>query len=136
MLTQDIGRPISDNAAWEPAVNPDQPFDYDAEPNTFYLDGESIGNLEPDMIIQQGILTLQRKLADTIAVLSGEGEGGHVGGPEDAEMLGAGDPDAYEPPEGIDGNLTSYGNGGVSAWGASAHTPYGATPYGQSAYGF
>lgn len=129
-------RPISDNAAWEPVANPDQPFDYDAEPNTFYMDVESIGNLEPDMIIQQGITTLQLKLATTVSVLSGEGEDGHAAGAEDAEMMGAADPDAYEPPEGIDGNLTSYGNGAASTWGASAQTPYGATPYGQSAYGF
>ncbi|CAI7595110.1 hypothetical protein N7455_010017 [Penicillium solitum] len=128
--------PISENAAWEPAANPDQPFDYDAEPNCFYFDVESIGNLEPDMIIQQGIVSLQRKLATTVSVLLGEGEDGHGGGAEDAEMMGANDPDAYEPPEGIDGNMTAYGNGGASAWGASAQTPYGATPYGQSSYGF
>ncbi|KAJ5168522.1 uncharacterized protein N7482_004116 [Penicillium canariense] len=128
--------PISENAAWEPANNPDQPFDYDAEPTTFYFDVESIGNLEPDMIIQQGITALQLKLATTVSVLSGEGEDGHAGGPDDADMMGAGDPDAYEPPEGIDGNLTSYGNGVAGAWGASAQTPYGATPYGQSTYGF
>lgn len=97
---------------------------------------ESIGNLEPDMIIQQGIASLQLKLAVTISELSGEREGGPAAGGEDAEMMGAGDPDAYEPPEGIDGNLTSYGNGAASAWGASAQTPYGATPYGQSTYGF
>ena len=127
-----ISRPVSDNAAWEPPSNPDQPFDYDAEPNTFYLDVESIGNLEPDMIIQQGIVALQRKLATTVSVLTGEAEG-H--GAEDADMMGAGDAD-YEPPEGIDGNLTTYGNGVAGAWGASAQTPYGATPYGQTAYGF
>ncbi|CAG8228068.1 unnamed protein product [Penicillium nalgiovense] len=128
--------PVSENAAWEPAANPDQPFDYDAEPNCFYFDVESIGNLEPDMIIQQGIVSLQRKLATTVSVLLGEGEDGHGGAAEDAEMMGANDPDAYEPPEGIDGNMTAYGNGAASAWGASAQTPYGATPYGQSSYGF
>ncbi|KAJ5303305.1 RNA polymerase II subunit 3 [Penicillium atrosanguineum] len=124
--------PISANSQWEPAANPDMPFDYDAEPNIFYIDVESIGNLEPDVIIQQGINILMKKLATTISELSGESAHGH----EDAEMLGAGDPDAYEPPEGIDGNLTSYGNGGANSWGASAQTPYGATPYGQSAYGY
>ncbi|KAJ5558932.1 hypothetical protein N7535_009195 [Penicillium sp. DV-2018c] len=38
--------------------------------------------------------------------------------------------------QGIDGNMTAYGSGAVSAWGASAQTPYGATPYGQSSYGY
>lgn len=84
-------RPISENAAWEQANNPDQPFDYDAEPNIFYLDVESIGNLDPDMIVQQGIFVLQKKLALTVSELTGEGENGHAGGPEDAEMMGAGD---------------------------------------------
>jgi DNA-directed RNA polymerase II subunit RPB3 len=51
-------------------------------------------------------------------------------------MMGGADPDAYEPPEGMDGHLTAYGNGAAGAWGASAQTPYGATPYGQGAYGF
>ncbi|KAJ5899317.1 hypothetical protein N7495_004061 [Penicillium taxi] len=122
--------PISENATWETAANPDDPFDYDAEPDRFYFDVESIGNLEPDMIIQQGILVLQRKLALVISELTGEG-----GDRPAEEMMGAVDQDAYEPPEGIDGNLTSYGNGASSAWGASAQTPYGATPYGQSSYG-
>lgn len=131
-LTDYPCRPISENANWEAAANPDQPFDYDAEPNNFYIDVESIGNLEPDAIIQQGIIVLQRKLATTISALSGEGDGA---GPEDAGMMDAGE-DAYEPPEGIDGSMTAYGNGAAGAWGASAQTPYGATPYGQSAYGF
>ncbi|KAF3389515.1 DNA-directed RNA polymerase II subunit RPB3 [Penicillium rolfsii] len=125
--------PISENAAWEQPNNPDQPFDYDAEPNIFYMDVESIGNLEPDTIIQQGIFVLQKKLALTVSELTGEGENGHAGGPDDADMMGAGDADAYEPPEGIDGTMGGYGG---APWGASAQTPYGATPYGQSTYGF
>lgn len=83
------------------------------------------------MIIQQGIFVLQKKLALTVSELTGE-ENGPAGGPEDADMMGAGE-DAYEPPEGIDGNMGAYGN---APWGASAQTPYGATPYGQSTYGF
>ncbi|KAK1143481.1 RNA polymerase II subunit 3 [Aspergillus melleus] len=131
--------PISANAAWEHAAPPDQPFDYDAEPNNFYFDVESIGNLEPDMIIQQGITVLQRKLASVISALSGSGEGDHGGmmGVEEDDMMGVRSPDAYEPPEGIDGGFTAYANGNASAWGASAATPYGATPYGGGGgYGF
>ncbi|KAH2970237.1 hypothetical protein KXW00_006419 [Aspergillus fumigatus] len=128
--------PVSANAAWEHAAPPDQPFDYDAQPNNFYIDVESIGNLEPDMIIQQGIVVLQRKLATVISSLSGAGNGGRNGLPEDEDMLGVRSPDAYEPPEGMDGGFTAYANGGTSAWGASAATPYGATPYGGGGYGF
>jgi len=130
-------RPVSHNAGWEHAAPPDQPFDYDAQPNNFYIDIESIGNLEPDMVVQQGIVVLQRKLASVISALSGTGDIDHNGGMggEDEDMMGVRSPDAYEPPEGIDGGFTAYANGGASAWGASAATPYGATPYG-GGYGF
>ncbi|THC90291.1 hypothetical protein EYZ11_010246 [Aspergillus tanneri] len=130
--------PVSQNAAWEHAAPPDQPFDYDAQPNNFYLDVESIGNLDPDTIIQQGITVLQRKLASVISSLSGSGDGDRNGmiGVEDEDMMGVRSPDAYEPPEGIDGGFTAYANGSTSAWGASAATPYGATPYGGGGYGF
>ncbi|KAL3474961.1 DNA-directed RNA polymerase [Aspergillus californicus] len=128
--------PVSQNAAWEHAAPADQPFDYDAQPNNFYFDVESIGNLEPDTIIQQGIIVLQRKLASVISSLSGTGDGDHNGLGDD-DMMGVRSPDAYEPPEGIDGGFTAYANGGnASAWGASATTPYGATPYGGGGYGF
>lgn len=137
-------RPVSHNAAWEPPAPPDQPFDYDAQPSNFYIDVESVGNLEPDAIIQQGIIVMQRKLAAVISALTGgdgdrNGMGGGAGaGPEDEDMMGGvRSPDAYEPPEGIDGGFTAYANGGQSAWGgAGGATPYGATPYGQSGYGF
>lgn len=78
---------------------------------------------------------LQRKLASVISALSGTGDAGDGAGGllgEDDDMMGGvRSPDAYEPPEGIDGGFTAYANGGnASAWGASAATPYGATPYG------
>ena len=86
------------------------------------------------MIIQQGISVLQRKLANVISSLSGGEENGYGG--DDDGMLGIHSPDAYEPPEGMDGGFTAYANGGQSVWGASAATPYGQTPYGQSGFGF
>ena len=133
-------RPVSHNAAWETPNPPDQPFDYDAQPSNFYIDVESVGNLEPDQIIQQGITVLQRKLAAVISALTGgedrNGMGG-AGGEDEDMMGGVRSPDGYEPPEGIDGGFTAYANGGQSAWGgAGGTTPYGATPYGQSGYGF
>ncbi|KAL4920153.1 DNA-directed RNA polymerase [Aspergillus aurantiobrunneus] len=128
--------PVSQNAGWEHAAPSDQPFDYDAQPNNFYLDVESIGNLEPDMIIQQGIVVLQRKLASAISSLSGTEGGDHNGVPDD-DIMGVRSPDAYEPADNMDGSYTAYANGGAaSAWGASAATPYGATAYGGGGYGF
>lgn len=89
------------------------------------------------MIIQQGITVLQRKLASVISALSGSGEGdGGMMGIEEDDMMGVRSPDAYEPPEGIDGGFTAYANGAASAWGASAATPYGATPYGGGGGGY
>lgn len=118
------------------------PFDYDAQPATFYYDVESIGNLEPDAIVQQAIVMMQRKLAEIISGLTGDE--GMANGAMD-EDTGARSPDAYEPPEGMDGGFTAYGAGGAaggagagggSVWGgAGGATPYGATPYGQG-YGF
>lgn len=148
-----ISRPISTNAEWETPAPPDLPFDYDAKPSTFYFDVESIGNIEPDAVVQQGITVLQRKLAGVLSSLTGASDedgdmngadrrNGADGGPDGA---GGRSPDAYEPPEGMDtGGFTSYGagagpgTGGQSAWGgAGGATPYGATPYGQSGgYGF
>lgn len=138
---------MSENGKWETPQPPDQPFDYDAQPDAFYLDVESIGNLEPDVIVQQAIYTLQTKLAtimDTLTNPSGSGaQVNGLGGADDDEMaLGGGlrSPDAYEPPEidiSLGGGFTAYGqaaNGNRSAWGGGA-TPYGATPYGATNYG-
>ncbi|KAH8699295.1 RNA polymerase II subunit 3 [Talaromyces proteolyticus] len=138
--------PISENGKWETPNPPDQPFDYDAQPSTFYVDVESIGNLEPDVIVQQGIYTLQTKLATIMDTLTNpSGPGAQVNGLGDTEddmaLGGVRSPDAYEPPEidaALGGGFTAYGqaaNGGNrSAWGGGA-TPYGATPYGATNYG-
>lgn len=94
------------------------------------------------MIIQQGIVVLQRKFASVISSLSGTGgvdgaDANGVMGADEDDMMGMRSPDAYEPPEGMDGGFTAYANGGAaSAWGASAATPYGATPYGGGGFGF
>ena len=127
----DNHRPKSKNADWEEPALEGAPFDYTAAPSTFYFDVESVGNLEPDTVVQQGIKVLQQKLAAVIQELAGD------------ESRGAGIGDEYEPRSpanggngsGFDvldqGYTTPYGaNGGQSAWGGGT-TPYGATPYGQ-----
>lgn len=116
-------------AEWEEPQQEGEPFDYDAVPERFYFEVESIGNLEPDAIIQQGIKVLQQKLAAVIQDLT-EGEnsngmngGGGFDGPRSPEAQGWQD----------QGYTTPYGNAGqASTWGGGAATPYGATPYGQS----
>jgi DNA-directed RNA polymerase II subunit RPB3 len=94
-------------------------------PERFYFEVESIGNLEPDAIVQQGIKVLQQKLA---AVIQDIADGGDTNG-YDAPRS----PDVNGQPWQDPGYTTPYGNGNASAWGGvGAATPYGATPYGQN----
>jgi DNA-directed RNA polymerase II subunit RPB3 len=129
----DVSRPKSKYAEWEEPPQEGEPFDYDAVPERFYFEVESIGNLEPDAIIQQGIKVMQQKLAAVIQDLT-ESDGLTNG-------IGTGAYDAPRSPDvGMNGTswqdpgyTTPYGTGNASAWGgAGAATPYGATPYGQN----
>ncbi|KAB8576189.1 hypothetical protein FH972_025717 [Carpinus fangiana] len=102
--------PLSDNAKDED-IQPtdDEPAPLDPDPTKFYLDVETVGGLQPDEIVQQGIKVLQSKLAMVISELSREG-GGDGG---------------YQSPQG-------YG----TAYGGGAATPYGGTSYGGRPAGY
>jgi DNA-directed RNA polymerase II subunit RPB3 len=114
-------------------ANPDEPFNYDAVPTRFFYDVETVGGLDPDQIVTQGINTLQHKLAGIIHELQGNSggiDGMDLGGAQSPTMNGAG----YG---GVDGGYTTPGYGGASQWGGAGAaqggtTPYGATPYGQN----
>ncbi|KAI9758337.1 MAG: 45 kDa subunit of RNA polymerase II [Lichina confinis] len=139
--------PRSKNADWEEPAGPNDAFDYDAEANMFYFEIESVGSLEPETILQQGIKVMQQKLAAVLQELTGAtatttaaagdddddamGMNGY-GGPRSPELNGTGGRD-YEMDQGY---TTPYVNGGgASAWGGvGGATPYGATPYGQNGY--
>ena len=146
-LTETSHRPRSKNADWEEPAGPNDAFDYDAEANMFYFEIESVGSLEPETILQQGIKVMQQKLAAVLQELTGAtatttaaagdddddamGMNGY-GGPRSPELNGTGGRD-YEMDQGY---TTPYVNGGgASAWGGvGGATPYGATPYGQNGY--
>ncbi|KAL9008295.1 MAG: hypothetical protein Q9173_006566 [Seirophora scorigena] len=119
--------PKSVNAAWEEAPQDGEPFDFSAQPSKFYFDVESIGNLEPDAVVLQGIKVLQQKLALVIQELSGDdrnGEADGFGGARSPDGMHGGDygmDHGYTTPFGNTGGQTMYGEG---------TTPYGATPYG------
>ena len=123
-------RPVSKNKEWEEEPQDGEPFDYSAVPSQFYINVESIGNLEPDACVQQAIKVMQQKLAAVLQELAGGDSAGEegadgFGGPDGADGMQAG---AYEP----EGYTTPYVNpGATSAWGGGA-TAYGgaATPYG------
>lgn len=134
--------PISANGEWEDAAPEGAAFDPDAEPGAFYFDVETVGGLEPDAIIQQGIKILQQKLATVIQELSGaddraaDGANGYGGprSPNPADAYGGtsryGGADGYQTAYRPEGQGSVWGGAGVVAGGA---TPYGATPYGQPA---
>ena len=137
-------RPESKNAGWEEPPQDSQPFDVSAVPERFYFGIDSVGNLEPDAIVQQGIKVMQQKLAAVIQELAGTGVPDGVG---NGMTTGGGD---YVDQNGgmqnsgggygtqgstMDGGYTTpFGNGGgQTAWGGGqvgGQTPYGATPYG------
>ncbi|KAI9835643.1 MAG: 45 kDa subunit of RNA polymerase II [Sclerophora amabilis] len=127
--------PKSKNADWEEPLQEGEAFDFDAVPNRFYYDVETVGGLEPDAIIQQGIKVMQQKLAAVIQDLTGDEDRGLNG--DDLGYSGPRSPDGHgvRDYEMDNGYTTPYGNGGAaSAWGGGA-TPYGATPYGQNGWG-
>ncbi len=108
-----------------------EPFNYEAIPSQFFYNLESIGNLEPDAVVQQGIKVMQQKLAAVLQELAGTETNGDANG-FGPEADGMQDGQDY----GVDqGYTTPYVNpgGATSAWGGGA-TPYGATPYGQSGW--
>lgn len=84
---------------------------------------ESVGNLEPDAIIQQGIAVMQTKLAGLIHHLSDGDASGDYAGPRSPEYNGG---DGWGQDQGF---TTPYENGGYG--GAGGTTPFGTTPFGQ-----
>lgn len=133
--------PIGPNGQWEEPAAEGDPFDYNAVPTTFYFDIETVGGLEPDAVMQQGIKVLQQKLASVLQELSGADDRGPdgYGGPRSPPADGYGGASRYG---GAPGYETQYGGreGQGSVWGgagvAGGTTPYGATPYGQSTNGW
>ena len=57
------------NGPMEAPPQEGEPFDYDAEPHTFYFNLESTGAMPPDTILHEGIKVLQQKLAGVIQEL-------------------------------------------------------------------
>ncbi|KAF2636465.1 insert subdomain of RNA polymerase alpha subunit [Massarina eburnea CBS 473.64] len=110
--------------------NEDEPFDYDAVPTRFFFDVETVGGLDPDLIVGRGITGLQQKLANVVHELNGSTDDAAAGfeGAQSPTLNGgyANDP-GYTTP-GYGGSGSVWGNG--NAAGAGSTTPFGATPYG------
>lgn len=105
---------------WEEPPQDGEPFNFDAAPSQFYFELESIGNLEPDAVVQQGIKVMQQKLALVLQELVGDEA---RNGDANADGFGgARSPDGMQPAAdyGMDqGYVTPYvtGGGATSAWG-------------------
>lgn len=121
--------PETKNAGWEEPAAEGEPFDYDAEPDTFYINIEGTGVMPPDQVLHSSIRVLQQKLASIIQELSTEGD--------QNQMNGAGG----QSPDLMNGNTTQYGAqsayGGQSAYGDPGYTTpgYGAGAGAGSVYG-
>ena len=115
--------PPSTNVEWEEPVQEGEPFNYLAEPDTFYINLEGTGVMPPDQVLHQGIRTLQQKLANVIKELNNTSDPSMPNG-----MDGGGSPmDGL-----VNGEGTQYG--GQSSYGA--HSSYGAEQgYQTPAYG-
>lgn len=140
------------NGPMEDPPQEGEPFDYDAEPRTFYFNLETTGAMPPDTVLHQGIKVLQEKLAGVVQELSDTNEGGGAANGYDAnggqspDMMNGGGMSAYGGQSaygsrsaygggGADPGYTTPGFGGASAYGGGAGgmTP-GAMPYGGPRY--
>lgn len=125
--------PKSKNADWEEPPKENEPFDYNAKPDKFYMTVESIGSMKPNDIVLKGIDVLQTKIASILLEinrLEGDGPGGgpgeHMGhggpggGPGDMHSGGPGYGDDYDGrgPDGM-GDPYGSGSGGYSSYNPS-----------------
>lgn len=109
-----VYRPRSKYADFEEPTPPNVGFDWEAVPNKFYFEVESVGSLEPDAIIQQGISVMQQKLASLIHNLTEDESGGDYAGPRSPEFGGG---DGWGQDQGF---TTPF---------VGSTTPYGQTPF-------
>ncbi|KAI0785641.1 DNA-directed RNA polymerase [Abortiporus biennis] len=66
--------PLSENAKEEEPAREDEPYDFNAKPNKFYMEVETDGSLGPQEVVMKGLQELQTKLANLILGLKSEPE--------------------------------------------------------------
>nr|POE83334.1 dna-directed rna polymerase ii subunit rpb3 [Quercus suber] len=145
--------PESKNANWEEAAQDDAHFDFNAEPEKFYITLEGTGVMAPDQILHSGIRTLQEKLATVVKNLGSAADAAAANGSNGMDTGGM-----SPMGDAMLGGMTAYGahsvHGGQSAYGndpgyqtpgygsgAGAGSIYGGglggvTPYGQRPGGY
>jgi len=106
--------PLSHNAKEELAPGDDDPFDYIAQPERFYMDAEAVGSLSPKEVLQRGLAELQKNLGSLVHALTTSNTA------DDSNQDGA-MADAAAQPNGIP-PTTMYGSPtapSTNAWGSS-----------------
>lgn len=115
--------PRSKNADWEEPPKENDPFDYNAKPDKFYVNVESIGSMRPNDIVTKGMEVLMRKVANIVMAIE-ELEGGRgaaAGGAPGAGGAHGGDPMDTDRHDNTDmyGSGSSHRDGAGSAYGSS-----------------
>lgn len=120
--------PKSENCEYEDPPNPEEPFDFKAEPNKFYVNVETIGSLTPDQVVLRGIDELQRKVAGIVMSLNQDGNRTAYGG--NHSQYNGGAFSTYSRGAGSQYNNNGAG-GNASAYGGNASTygQYGGANY-------
>lgn len=139
------------NGPMEEKPQEGEPFDYDAEPRTFYFNLEATGAMPPDTILHSGIKVLQQKLAGVIQELGDASDPSQpsaldMNGGQSPDMMNGGGMSAYGGQSAYGGNRSAYGGGaadpgyqtpgfgGASAYGGAGGMTPGAMPYGGQRY--
>lgn len=107
--------PVSKNGTKEDMPDESEPFKFDAKPNKFYMNVETVGGMEPEQIFLQGISVLQKKLATVVQALDGSDANGNMDTDYMPRSPGRDDVGA--------GYTTPFGGGAASQWGGQ--TAYG-----------
>ncbi|ODV59448.1 DNA-directed RNA polymerase II core subunit RPB3 [Ascoidea rubescens DSM 1968] len=61
--------PLSENCQWEEEPNADDRFDYKAVPTRFYFNLETVGSIEPNLVVKRGIEKLSKKVVEIVLAL-------------------------------------------------------------------
>ncbi|EIW67427.1 hypothetical protein TREMEDRAFT_45370 [Tremella mesenterica DSM 1558] len=116
--------PLSANAAFEAPPQPDEPFDFNAVPSTFYLNAEGVGAVPVREVVEQGIDILVENLANVILAVQRE-----TGVDEDEEGGGLVEPDmGIGMTNGINGHVNGQSMGGYGTGYGDGMGAYGMSP--------
>lgn len=101
--------PLSQNAAFEAPEDPSQPFDYNAVPERYYFNAESVGSIPVRSVIETGLDILVENLASLIMAVQIE-----TGVDNDEDEAGQGVDGIIEPDL---GGMNGSGGGGYDGYG-------------------